>query len=400
METVNINKILANIGLEFLSITWCKIILCFKKLKIKFWPINFNLALSFDFTAGLNSDNYFKEIKKNLKQTLNQNHLNSIIKIEDISDIYKFKTIDEAKAFIKDKKLDLIIWCDFSTEGLQLNNKNVCELKLWFIYGHPKDKHNKLGQMISLDLHSNLAKKNYWRIFEDNSFEDVKIISSNLYHISMYIIGVTAKIFGKIEKSLLIFDTLYEDLLKFNDPFIIQIKPHLINCYELVITDIIMNLKNIEKGETYCKKLLKLKEGDHFAIANLSLFLYKLGKIEESQKMVELLQKLHPKSPITELDIAFFRILQKKYNNAYDHYINLIKFTPEQVGFKPLEVVEFLYENYKKIKDPALLFASGLISYYFGDKKLAQKDLKKFLKMSNEETYKPMYRYTKKLLST
>jgi len=106
--------------------------------------------------------------------------------------------------------------------------------------------------------------------------------------------------------------------------------------------------------------------------------------------------ELYPKNSSTEIDVAFIRILQGNYSNAYKHYENLIKM--KDIQFNPFEVIEFLYNEYENSKEPALLYGSGILSFYWGDKELGKKDLKIFLKKSNDVKYKKLRIKARKLI--
>jgi tetratricopeptide (TPR) repeat protein len=376
---------------------WSKICIWARRQKLKFLPVDFNVAFSLDFKEGLNSGNYFEQIKKDFINLLNDTGLEREIKIRDFSDIKKFANREEAEKFRGKKNIDLIIWGGFSNDALKADGQNISEMDLNFTYGHPDDEQKKIGAMILLDISSKLAIKNYWKIIENNSLKDIKIVSNNLFDISTYILALTLKISGRIEKSLDLFEKLYNKLEQKNDEFRNVITPHLLNCYHLLAINAGVNKKDYLVGKTFCDKMLIFSENDFFAIANLALFQYKLGNEMEAEQKVELLLKCYPKDPLTEINVAFFRILRKNYSNAFKHYKNFLKF--QSIHFNPQEVVEFLDEQYKIKKDPALLFGSGIVSMRFGDKKLAKKDLERFLKKSSEGICKPMYRMAKKLVA-
>lgn len=369
-----------------------------KKQKLKILPASFNVALSIEFQEGLNSGNYHAEIKNNLLKTIDEIKLTRLIKLMDFSDVYKFNSKEEAENFLRQKNLDLIIWGNFSQDNLKMEDKNINELNLNFTFGHPNDPQNKIGEMLLLDINSKLAKKNYRRIVEDSSYKDIKIISNNLFDVSVYIIGVTMKLYGKIGVSLNLFESLYSKLTKSNDPFVNYIIPHMLNCYELTIINATFNRNLFAIGKDCCRKMLEFKNDDFFALASMAFLQYRTGEVNESQKTVERLAKLYPNNPLTEVDVAFFRILEKDYKGAFKHYRNLIKFKSNQLNFNPIIVVDFLSENYEKFKEPAMLYGSGIISYYYADKKIAKYDLKEFIKKASEQSYKPMYRSAKKLL--
>lgn len=373
------------------------LVLWAKKQKLRFFPVDFNIAFSLDFKEGLNSGNYFDQIKKNFSNLINNTGLEKEIKIRDFSDVKKFSTNEEAEVFRNKKNIDLIIWGGFSNDSLKIDGQNISEINLKFTYGHPDDKEKRIGAMVLLDITSKLAIKNYWKIIENSSYNDVKIVSNNIFDISTYILALTLKIYGRVEKSLNLFEKLYNNLSQRNDDFRNSIIPHLINCYHLVVINSGINKKEYEKGIIFCKKILSFNEYDFFALSNLAAFQYKNRNESEAENIVELLLKYYPKNPLTELDVAFFRILQKNYSNALKHYRNFLNF--KTIEFNPQEVIEFLYNEYQLRKDPALLFGSGIIAMQFTDKKIARKDLQLFLDKANQNSYKQMYRMAKRLLA-
>lgn len=387
--------LIAGMGKIFIYDNKSEIWIWLKRQKLRIFPVNFNIAFSINFKDGLNSGQYFKQIKNNFQDIINDAGLSADIKIIDFSDIYKFKTKKDAEDFKNKKDIDLIVWGDFSVDGLKENNQLVNEMKLNFTYGCPNDKNGKLGAMVLSDVNSKMALKQYWKIFENDSLNDIKIISNNIFDLSMYIVALTLKIYGRIERSIALFEKLLEQLLHRNDDFSRHVIFHLINCYYLVVVNEGIVGKNFKKGMDFCVKIIDLDKVNLFAIANLATFQYKMGLKEEAEKNIELMLTLYPKNSLTEVDVAFIRILQKKYKNAFKHYENLIKM--RDIQFNPFEVVEFLYNEYKNNKESALLYGSGILSFYWGDKKIGREDLKLFLKKSNDIKYKTMRRKAYKL---
>ncbi len=373
-----------------------KILRWIKRQRLNLFPVNFNVAFSLDFKDGLNSGNYFNQILHNVNDIIDQCGLHSQIIIKDFSDIQKFNNKEQAEKFVVKKSLNLIIWGGFTNDVLKLKGENINEIKLNFTYQHPQDTRGKIGKMILLDISSRMAKKNYWNIVESDSFRDIKIISNNLLDISLYIIALTLKLYGNLEKSLNLFEQLYQNLLKRNDEFSKTVIPHLINLYELLIIENGQNRKNYILGSEICRKLLKLNENSFFGIANLATFQVKLGNIKESEELVSRLQKLYPREPVTQVDLAYFRILRKNYKKAFEHYSNLLKY--QVINFKPQEVIEFLFDEYDKLNEPGFLYGIGVISNEYWDKDLARKTLGQFLRKSSESKYKLMYREAKRIL--
>ena len=371
------------------------IIKWFLQKKLRCFPINFNVAFSLDFKNGLNSGNYFEQIKKNINNIVSKAGLHKQIIIRDFSDIQKFNNKDEAEKFRNKKNIDLIIWGGFTNDTLKIKGENINEIELHFTFGHPDDKNKTIGRMLLLDITSKLAKKNYWKIIESNSLKDVKIISNNIFDISTYTLALTLKIYGRIGESLKLFEQLHKNLLERGDVFENEILPHLYNCYEILIIEYGIKKKYWKIGKDFCIKILKIKNEDFFALSNLAAFECRLGNNNTVEHLVTKLLNLYPGNHITEVDVAYVRILQKNYNNAFKHYENIIRSDRTNLT---QEVIEFLCNEYDKKKEPAFLYGIGVLSFYFWDKQLAQKNLDLFLEKTNEKEYKPMRRKAKRII--
>ena len=372
------------------------IALWLRRWRLRLFPVNFNLALSIEFDEGLNSGQYFQEIKKSLQIQLDNAGLSKFIILKDFSDIHKFENKQQAQDFLLKKNISLIIWGEFSKDGLKRDGELVSNINLNFTYGHPDTKDGKIGPAILLDISSSMALKNYWEIVDSRSLQDVEIISSNIFDIAMCIVALTFKLYGKIDRSVDLFERLYSKLTAQQDDFRQQIIPHLMNCYFLMVTEIGIKRKNFPLGRKYCERMLLHKPGDYFALSNLAVFQYKTGDEKGARESVEKLLSLYPGRPITEVDAAFFCVLREEYENVFGHYCVIERV--QDLDFDPLDVVEFLYQEYKLSKEPALLYGAGVISYYHGDLLLAQETFRKFLKLANERIYGSMCGNAQKLL--
>lgn len=372
-----------------------KVVLFFRRLRLNLLPIKFNVVLALDFNEGLNSGVYYQEIKKSLLKTIDDNGLSTTIVLKDFSDIKKFSTIAEAESFRNTKLVDLIIWGGFTGDGLKKDGEEIHKIDLKFTYGYPDDKDKKIGAMLAIDIGSKFAIKNYWQILEKNSSVDLEIINNNIFDLATYILGTTLKLSGRVGVSLKIFEVLYNKLIQKGDNFSQQVIPHILNCYEIFIIDFGVNRKRPDLGIEFCEKHLAIIPNNFFALSNLAIFQFFIGKEKDAESNVEKLLELYPNRPITEVDIAFFRVLQKNYTNAYKHYQKLASY--KQIDFNPQEVVEFLFQQYELKKDPALLYGAGILSFYFGDQLLAKKTFKQYISLVPEKGNKKMYRNAKRL---
>lgn len=379
---------------------WKWFILTFNKIKFRVWPTMFNVGISIKFKEGKNSETYFNQIKQNLLENVDALGLTRIIKICDWSNTHIFKNREEANRYCVKQGLDLIIWGTFSIDGSKENGKPINDVELKFTYRYPKDKADKsdhLGEAISRDIYSKLAVKNYWKILDNNSASDIKIISKNITDISLYILGLTLKFNWRLFDSIRIFEQLFRKLQTENDSLKDAVIVHLIDCYSILIGESVYK-KDYLAAKKYCEKILTYQKNNFSAIAGLARFEYETGNKEKSKQIVANLLSSFPNNPTVIVDAAFISIIQGKYKEAYNHYEKLRSI--KTINFDPLDVVEFLGEEYKKRKEPAFLYASSIISYYWTtDRILAKEDLKKFLQTSNELNYKHMRKRARSLLT-
>lgn len=383
--------------LQFIDSKWKWIKRFSKRRWYKLFPANFNIVIAIKFEEGLNSGYYYKELRRNLTAMIEQYKLSNIIKLKDFSDILEFKNCEQAETFVGKKNINLLIWGEFSTDTLKKDDSLVNTLNLNFTYLFPKDINNILPGIIKSDIDSKFAFKNYWTIFDRNSFNDLQIISNNLFDITTYIIALTFKIFGVLKESTQLFEQLH-DKTKDDGLFKKALQFHLLNNYDLLSIITIYSNINYTGAIPYLEKFLKLQPVNYMALDNLALCKYKTGEVEEAKLLVQKANKLNANYPLTILNMAYFKIREKDYKHAFELYEKISRFNVNEIHFEPLEVIEFLNKEYDNLKDSALIYASAMMNYHFGDNKMAKKDLNKFLRLADKKSMKEMYRKSQSLL--
>lgn len=374
-----------------------KISLIIKKIRFNIQPRKFQVVFALEFKEGLNSGNYYEQIKKDFLKQIDNSGLSNQIRVLDISDIYLFKKKEEAEKFRRIHDLDLIIWGDFSNDELKIKKEVVNKIDLKFTFRIPQNL-DQLHSFIATDLRSKFAQKSYWKIFEKNSLQDIEIISNNIFDISTYLLALSLKIFGKLDECINLFENLYIDLKRRNDNLSHQIIPHLLNCYDILGIEYGLHRRDYNKGISYCKKILQLDSNNFAATCNMALYQFQIGNKNAANQYIEKLKKLNPNSDITLIDVAFFRIIEKDYQRALRGYKKL-KDKYRNVTFNVTEVVEFLDEQYKVLNDPALVFASGFLNCYYGDIQSGKKDLNYFLDKAHVKEHDTLIREANRLLS-
>lgn len=368
--------------------------------RYSYLPISkFNVCISLEANEEKNSGIYNAEIKRNLIETINNLGLKNLIRIRDFKGSKYFKTKEEAEAYSKKNDLDLIVWGRFSSDHLKKDGSQISDMLLNFTFGHPKGRSGRIGQMAKKELGSVFATRQYWQIVEDNSYIDVPIVSSNLTDVCLYTVALSMMLFGEIVESTQIFEKLHQKSLGKTDQFFDGVVHHLKNAYELLGVKEGFSNKNFLKGIDYNHKLLKIDPKNLLALANNAVYHAKLGKTADAERYVQELQRSYPDMPITFVDVAYFRIVNKQYNLALENYKKLSTLSESQLGFNPSDIIVFLEEQHEaNLSEYAYLFGSGIMNYYFRDKERGIKLIKEFLKHSNKRSHDKMWRKACKLV--
>ncbi|MEN8253203.1 MAG: hypothetical protein ABFQ62_02395 [Patescibacteria group bacterium] len=378
-----------NAVIKFLKLHW-----------LKYFSSNFNVGISIKKDSGKLSDAYHETIKEKLSEIVDKFNLSSEIRISFFSDIKTFKNKKEAIKFRKENDLDLLVWGNFSSESLKLDGETVIEPTLKFTFKYPDNKDGRIGKSFGRELKSVLKSKKINLIKESSSLTDLKILPEKVFDICSYIVGVSSLLYGKIDAS----EKILESLLKRNKNdqtnFIKGVRAHLNNIYTYRIKTLILEKENYKNLLSVSEKMTSLNPSSISGLTAKAIAQFNSGEIKESEKTVALVQNKYPSEDVTNINVAFFRILQKKYNRALKYYKKLLRKKELDGGINPLQVVEFLEDQYDLNKnEKAYLFASGLINFKFADLKRGKELLKQFIRSSkNIEHYKTMRRCAKKLI--
>jgi len=369
---------------------WQKIWKFIRWVRLTYLPTQpFNIVFAIETDESDSNRGYLQEIIRNFEQQLELLGLSGLLKIKDFKNIKFFKTREEAQKYVEENVIDLLIWGRAGGGVLKKSGDPCCPLDLRFTYLHPKGIKGNIGRMLNAEINSSLATREYWHVLDSESLRDIKIVTDNLTDATLYIISLTMLLFGRVQKSI---DILKKLLLKNqgkSDPLLARAKAHLINAYEIELSEMKESSADFQKALMSSHELLKLDSKNLIGLATRAVSYVHFEKYDEAEKDVNELLTLHPSDSVTIIDAAYFSILRKRYSNAIEHYRKLIGL---ELNFNPLGVAGFLEKQYEKHHDPAFLFGSGFVDWHFGDKTLGKKFLRKFLrnKSVSAEVYKEM----------
>lgn len=379
---------------------WGKIWKYLKWLRLTYFPTPpFNVVFAIETDDSDGNRNHLREIIRNFEQQIEILGLHKYLKVKDFKNVKFFKTRDDAQNYSKSNNIDLLVWGRASGGELKQSGDPSCQMNLRFTYLHPLIGRGNIGQMLAAEINSMLATRQYWQIVDSESLRDTQIISSNLTDVSLYIIGLTMMLFGRIQESINIFEKLLAKNTGKSDTLSEGAREHLINNYEIKLSEFKEDSNDFKIALELSDKLLILDSQNLIGLAAKAVSHVHFEQYNAGEKCVEDLIKYHPTSSVSIIDMSYFLVLKKKYSEAIVYYKKLMDVEFE---FNPLNVSKFLEDQYEKNKDPGFLFGSGFVDCNFGDKTLGKKSLRKFLdhEESTKEEYSEMKNIASELLSS
>jgi len=367
-----------------------------------------NIALAFDIPKDDKKTlGYFSELKNEIKNNLNKCGLEGEFVLKDLSDCCLFENKSKAEEYVKEKKIDVLVWGRFST-SMKKNGEEFHNIEHNFTFSHRSDEKGMISQMVRLDIGSKIKKshnkeeeiENYIKIREKDSYDDICLVSEKISFLSIYIATLIMKISGvknSLEKCTKVYEKIMRSNSKFNKNAIL---PHLTNCYELQIVKLGM-LNSMRDLFDVSTKLINLNPRNYNALVGISFSAYKIGKISESKNAVKECYHIYSQDAIAIVNAAFVDILENNYKGAFKKYSKIQE--NRDLDLNCVQVNKFFEEEFqKKNFDPAFLYANAVISKLSGNEMIAREDFGKFIdeveKMDEirKNHYKEMYRDAKK----
>lgn len=250
-----------------------------------------------------------------------------------------------------------------------------------FTYLHPRNIKGLSGPTINADISSKRKFKCDWKISENISFVEVKIMSDNIFYLSVYTNSLSLKFFHYWELSAELLEKLFINL---SDDLELKkaVSFHLFNCYDLLSLYYANDKNDLKNAEPYFIKMLDLEPSNYLVKCNLALSMFKNGDFKSAENLIDDAYTQSSNYLLSQLNYAFLSILRKEYKKAYRMYQKF--FDHKELTFEPLNVIDFLNNEFENVKDPAYLYGSAIINFIYKDRVLGIKDFKKFLRIADK----------------
>lgn len=319
-------------------------------------------------------------------------------------------TIEGAHKYREHFDIDLLIWGEvFSGKK---DEKELCDFKrLFFTYKIPPQVIlSDLTNLFKSDINIALVNRD-WNVYEFNSLPDLEKISTNLGEVIMFVLGVIyCQSKDYAEDSIAILENLFKVLSDRTQNEKVTVSPEnntltmssgvfrkgrvlsiLLNAYKNLGLHL-NERRNYSKARFYLEKHLSYEKGNIPVLGGLALCFFFLGDYEAAKKHTEEIGKIDKHNQIYLINRAFFGIWEKNYPSALHFYKEFIKRERKITKDVVVSVISFLDQRKgNDSKEIAYDFAIGLLDYHFIQKTTGEKELRKFLKLSQgKQEYKEM----------
>jgi tetratricopeptide (TPR) repeat protein len=311
------------------------------------------------------------------------------VKFYDVSQKIPSRNRKDIESYVDSSTYDLIIW----TDKINSTTNSFVPLSFTFNKVHPE-----IRDTIRLELYK-LSQAKYFAIFSTELDEELKIEIGNISNYVLYAVTLILLPVRGVSDTILTMENLCKEIKDTKGEIEKLLKSKLVSLYNILALDFALRRK-ILKSYTLYKKAYKLDATNINTLGGIACEACLLGSKgdeykDEAKRCVQELLRLYPNSSVARVDAAYFRILERNYDAALNHYNKYNELSPDAATTN--SVIDFLTEEIKDSNEPALLFARGYMEYIIQHTK-AKGDLEKFLNKSEEIHYKKMIIKTKQLL--
>lgn len=379
------------------------IIFFFKKIRI-----------GFAIKTEEESEEHYREIKKQLIRNIENHNLSSAIQIIEFPSDLIFQEKKKAEDFADQKRMGVFIWGD-TREGTWRREKiSQFNVNFSYLFSASEEK-----SKFSADIQEFMGGRN-WIVSSSNSFDNIPVVSENITETALYILGKSLASFRRLDlslKAIEVFEQLKVSLTAQNPavfPRIEQLKQKTNIYLDNIYTDVSLHYGNkatyyryfneekekelIKLAKEYAGRALKINKDNFLMCQNLAFFEYVEGDVEKAKEYTQRALEVRPRSPLPHFNLAFFALKDRIYKEALDEYKKIR--INEEVNI--IEIIAFLEKELEQYPDNlGFLFATGYLNFKYADEERGIEQLSGFLAQATknkEFDYSPLIKEAKNLV--
>lgn len=348
-------------------------------------------AVTIDYKDDKKLLDLYEGLINNFKEKLKDYELDKVIKVKVKPADIEFSSHSAAEA-----KTKLNTFCStLILSGLPITSEKETEFKFNFHYEfkYPGDKdREKFYQSIFSRQIAKALKDKEFKI--NSSLESKKNLYSNLFNASTYILALCVL---SIDRGDVALDLLKPTVKECNENVGITTKygPLIADVRELMFSIIKMkfdykywgmDITELKPLALDLQKLDKHKYATHMALAIVSEL---EGNRDMAIEHTEGAKNNHPKYEHGyKFNYLYFYLSSGEHKKALETIVEM-KTEIKQCDFH--EITNFLFKQYDKTKEIALIFNSGIVNYFWGNKELGLIEIEKFKNLAKRnDKYKEL----------
>jgi tetratricopeptide (TPR) repeat protein len=298
------------------------------------------------------------------------------------------RTDEKLRKLVNTSNFDVIVW----TPKPPKNGR----VPLYFTYKNSVD--NLIAKIVHSDIHNMQMKDKAFNIQNESLTVDLNIERNNIAHFSLYIVALITTIFRGRNEGIEVFEKLYEEVKELNT-VINKITKHKLKDLYIINGVELFYKRRYDDAQIYLEKAYPLDPLDQNLLPVLSIIKYHEGDFPLSEELSLTLLHNHPTNKVAHLNVAFFKIRNRRYGNALKHYRRFLRSEPEPKTC--LDAITFLSEVFDaNPSEIGYLFGRGFIKKIIGknDDKIGEstyvQDFTAFLSRANTiPEYRNMVEY-------
>jgi len=331
--------------------------------------INLNIGIALNLPQN-------QEIIDYCNGNIKKYNLSNIISFFDTTNKCPYNKKENVEKYLSNSKFNLIVW----RAAEDIENKQGEKIIIYFT--HFDDREKVISSLIKKELNSLVSQEAMLNIFSNTIVDDFEIERKNIFEFSLYLTAFSVAYFGNIRGAKIIFENLFNILKERNSILKEKTLEKLQSIYVIEANELVWKNRFIDARDIL-NKSFEINSLHLDTLAGLALVFFKIGDKIQSKKFVDELLSKFPRSSVTEVDVAFFRIMSGDYKNALKHYERYKDSNPDPAI--SIQVTAFLNERIdENPTEFGLLFGRGYMEWLGGLESLYRKDLEIFIRRASK----------------